>query len=418
MAEPLDFETALAARLQARAGIASRPFDAAAIASAAIATRPARRVVIRWPAGSMRWVVLAVAALLAALGVALLAGAILRNASQGPWLAIARPDGVHLAHPDGAEPRLIFASGGDVDLAWSADGAYLMVMEHPVRGMAPPSARVTVLRTDGSIVWAGMVSEMPAWSSHDHRLAYVGDGVLIVTDVDSGITTTLDGWRFARGSVDWSPDDSRIAATGFSDRHSTTVVVVTLAGGQVVDLTPASTSEVSHPDWSPNGRYISAWWCGAVSDECGGNTSIVIDATTGVQVDGLSDVGWYSRWSPGGSRLAWVVPGSWIHVARMPASGGDLRLDAGRLDASGVDGDGLVGWTGDGRSLLVLRANGATVLDARPWSDQITYVPSPRAVTDLWRVGVDGSAPTLLAANVSTAAMQPDVSPPAPSALP
>jgi Tol biopolymer transport system component len=406
MAEPLDFETTIAARLQARAATASRPFDAAAIASAAVATRPVQRLAVHWPTGAMRWALLAGAALLATLAGALLAAALLRGNYAGPWLAVARSGGVYLTHADGTEPRFLFASGNIVQLAWSSDGVYLMVMDHPGLNIVAedyPPAPVTVLRTDGSVVWNRTVPTMPAWSNHGHRLAYVIDGDLLVTDVDTGVTQTFGGLNLSNPCcltniefVDWSPDDSRIAATRSSVSHGSTVVLMPLGGGQAFE-TPAFGSDSMYPDWSPDGRYVSSWT---------GTGSLVFDTATGMIVGGLGDVGIRSQWSPDGSLLAWVEPGAWIHVARMPASGGGaLRLDAFRLDASGVSDDGLVGWTRDGRSLLVLRENGTTEPpDSRPWRD-------------LWQMDVDGSTPILLVKDISTAAMQPSATPTAPPRL-
>ena len=165
MAEPLDFETTLAARLQARAALAARPFDAAAIAIAAVATRPVRRLSIPWPTVTMRWAVLAGAAILAALAGALLAGALLRAEDTGPMLAVTRSDGVYLAKADGTEPRRLFVTDAESRLAWSADGTLLLVLNRPKADAWRASASGPMVQSCGR--WTG-------WSGLSGRTSVTG----------------------------------------------------------------------------------------------------------------------------------------------------------------------------------------------------------------------------------------------------
>ena len=83
MTDRLDFETRLEERLRARAALASRPFDAAAIARQAVAVARERRVVGRldWPSTrpGLRWLAVALLVAIAVLAAVLGAGALLRD---------------------------------------------------------------------------------------------------------------------------------------------------------------------------------------------------------------------------------------------------------------------------------------------------------------------------------------------------
>lgn len=399
MTEQLDFETALERRLRARAAAASRPFDAVAVAGAAIARSPARRGFFHvrampWTSPMTRvWLLLAL--LLSLLAGTLLAGALLQH--RAPWLAVARPDGIYLAHTDGSLVRRLADTGTILQLSWSPDGALLLVNDVFQDGEA---SRMTVFRLDGSVAWtrdfypAGWY-RLPeaAWSHHGHRIAWSD----MVTDVDSGQSVRLrnpSGTSYsAGGSPDWSPDDSRIVVESYEASEPNGVggyvlLEVPVEGGEPVTLSEPVSVGGSGTAWSPDGRLI------AVTNQClislancvAPNGIGLIDAATGTLVDATPADGSRPEWSPDGHRLKWDDPRG-VMVSSLP-------LSAGRA-VDVMPGGYRSSWTPDG-ALLVLKWNASSATDS-----------SDPALPDLWRVEADGSHPVLLAHGVTAAAMQP-----------
>ena len=88
MTDQSDFETALEERLRARAALASRPFDATAIAqgATAVAARRRRYGGLKWPSTrpALGWLVLASLLAIALLGAVAAAGAFLRESDPVP----------------------------------------------------------------------------------------------------------------------------------------------------------------------------------------------------------------------------------------------------------------------------------------------------------------------------------------------
>ncbi len=88
MTDRLDFETRLERRLRARAAIATRPFDAAAIAREAVAVNGRRRRLagLEWPSGrpALRWQAMALLLAIALLGAVAAVGALLREPDPVP----------------------------------------------------------------------------------------------------------------------------------------------------------------------------------------------------------------------------------------------------------------------------------------------------------------------------------------------
>jgi hypothetical protein len=392
MAEPLDFETTLAARLEARAAMASRPFDAAAIASAAVATRPARRLAVRWPTVTMRWILLAGAAILAALAGALLAGGLLRATPEG-MLAVVRSDGIYLANADGSSPRFLYAGGGVGHPSWSADGRLLMIWDFFPEDSQTYGMRLTVLRTDGSVAWTfdGIAHEEAAWSHQGHRIAWHDETMLRVTDVDTRATRPLAEADYSPWSpLAWSPDDTRILATDIRPGlGGNEPLIVRVDRGALIRLTSPTDPMVVRSAWSGDGRSIAVvrvQECRSDDPTCSPLELAILDATTGEVVGGPTP--WQpadapSWWSPDGSGLAGVDASGGVFVDRLPlADGGVTRLDA----------SWFVEWTPDGTGVLVMRPGSGS---------------SPDATQDVWRMDLDGSNAVLLARGAFEAALQP-----------
>lgn len=405
MADQLDFEAVLERRLQARASMAARPFDASAIASAAVVAHAQRRLALPWTFRGIAWGWVAVMlATLAIVGGTLLAGGLLRDPYQGPWLAYTSMDGLYIAHEDGTHPRRIFASANRLSLSgWSADGSLIAVVDEVVSDNVV-NGRTLVVDRDGRVVWSIEGNLQAVWSNHGHRLAWMSAGPsLVATDVDTGTTST-----WLAGSADtmagdpaWSPDDTWIALNWYEGSTGPGNLRIVADDGSFRDVLESPSWMA--PLWSPDGGLISvvirdATICGQAADGSCPSDIVIVDPATGAQVDGIRNLNWVMgrAWSPDGTRLAWdeiVRAGKQenLFVGTLPLSGGPP------VQVTDWPGAALVlGWTSDGTSLLAAH---------NIWSENGTG----REPNELWRVPVDPAAgePVLLRADVFDAALQP-----------
>lgn len=418
MHETLDFEVALERRLRARAGVASRPFDASSIAAAAIATRAVRRpIAVVWP---RRWgLFLAVGGLV----LAMVAGAAVAAAllAREPRIAVARPDGIYLLAADRSVVRRIADTGDLPRLSWSSDGELLLVTDLFHEG----GPRLTVYRTDGTIAWEEPWEEQSAsgtafsgsvyaasWSHRGHQIAWIGDrrwrtprgsflrsSGLHVTDLDSGETRHEYKAGVAWGeTAAWSPDDTRILAFSGNVGSEGSLLVVPVDGDDPVSLgTPTGDPmragyQLMGPRWSPDGRYIAV--AAMPTGDANEPRLVVVETSTGRLVGQASDGSPWFAWSPDGESIAYgqisAPPdlSQRVVVARLPLGSGDTSFafpDDGRTDAFGRDG----GWMPDGR-LWAMRARGSS------WD---TF--------DLWAANADGTNAELVLRDVTAAAFRP-----------
>jgi Tol biopolymer transport system component len=405
MAEQLDFETALERRLHARASMATRPFDAAAIASAAVVARPARRLALPWTFRGLAWGWVAVMlATLAIVGGTLLAGALLRDPYQGPWLAYTSTDGVYLAHEDGTYPRSIVGTDHRIGpIRWAADGTLLAAIDMDIENEDGWFPRLLVLDTQGRVkLSVDGVSDV-VWSRTGHRLAWISlASALMITDVDTGGTSTIlpDTEEGMISNPSWSADDTEVVVTWSTGTVSGLRVVG--LDGSVRDLGRPGLSGPARPVWSPDGRTIAAFAadaerCGIPDGSCPGSI-VLVDAGSGDVVATIGEVDTVlgMQWSPDGTRLAWDVfdlstPQENLFVGQLPLATGTV------VQVTDWPGSAwLLDWTNDGTSLLA--GHTARLEDG-----------TGREPHELWRVPVDAAAgePVLLRSDVFMAQLQP-----------
>ena len=406
---PDALERMLERRLTARASVASRPFDAAAVARAAIATAPPRRQ--PWtgalPArASFAWVVVLALLLAAVAGGALLVGALLRAPAPLPssLLAIGGSGGFFLANADGSGVRQVANDGPYFVPQWSADGT--MVATTAVIG--DEGNMLTVIGTDGSRVariagvtdlrWSPVADALAISSFPEPRLQVVspglrpGDGA----GLDVRRLSLPAGARRIAG-FDWSPDGRRLAVaivTGADPDAQPTLWLVPADGGPAEAVPGDGRLPASSPAWSPDGRRIAV-----VTERCDGPgdcSSLVriLDAASGVRRAEVEPL-WSAAtmgWSPDSTMLAVdaLLPDDTAVRQQREVFIYTLADNTVRRMTDTPGGrTWLLGWAPDGASLLVSREVDST------------------GAREAWQVDVASGTRRLLADDAHGVALQP-----------
>lgn len=403
MTDRFDFEARLQERLKARAALASRPFDAAAIARS-VAVAGGRRHRIAWfPAFTSRPVSILVMVgmlLVLAIAAALAVGA-LRPVPRFPtafgngWIAVsANPPGVgggevgDIYRVDDVVPVRVIGSDHDgiaqACPQFSPDGRALAYGEarasnQPVtsdRGDWPVTDRaIVVLRVDAAgevvpspplarIAVSAEAGEMvcPSWSPDSGFIAFRLGQELRVADVRSGESRVfpVSGSRLNRHGFAWSHDGSRIAVA--TPRQ---ILVIHVAGGGTDEIpVPVTGARADALGWTAGDERIVY---GAVDGSGDGHSVRAVDLATR-QDRALTSPppdGWRLNVasvtvSPDGTRIAWIASTVQCTTSERCTGGGTQvqTMDLGTATVSGVPMPGEfvtsgVQWSPDGSRLLL-----------------------------------------------------------------
>lgn len=209
---------------------------------------------------------------------------------------------------------------------WSPDGTRIVASQ----GGTTLPYRIVILSPDGAIVEDLGVGATPSWSPDGTRLAWIGDGGLVVTDTQLN-PDAVDLRGLPPGAAEWSPDGTRFAFIAAEDPTiidpPVSIYVVGADGGAPSAIVgPGIFNRVT---WAPDGSMLGF---------------------TTVDLGGASP----SR--------AFVVP----------ADGGEPRA---LLDGAEV----LIGpvWSPDGRSLALVTAEGIVLTDGDGGSPRVLVTAEP-----------------------------------------
>jgi Tol biopolymer transport system component len=269
-----------------------------------------------------------------------------------------------------------------IEWAWSPDGTRLVA----ARGMTTLPSRIVVLGGDGAELAELGIGAGPTWSPDGARLAWIGDGGLVVTD-DELSPSTVDLGELSNGAPYWSPDGSRFALIANEDPGAidapVSLFVVPVGGGEAVRLTePGYLNGIT---WSADGSTIGY----STVDLSGlSPTRAFMIAADGGEPRPLLDgaaVLVPPIWSPAGDAIALVTP----------------------------DGIGLA--TGDGTDFEILvPAESEQFIGEVLWSpsgEWLLYSLSTGREPSLWIVPADGTAPPTMISPDGAGGQQADWQP-------
>jgi TolB protein len=202
-------------------------------------------------------------------------------------------------------------------------------------------------------------SAQAAFPGKNGRIAFERWGVSnsnVYTMEADGSSQTLLRPRQGRSPV-WSPDGSRVVFWAYIDRP--TITTVDADGSDVKTLTYGKQRDITHPQWSPNGRqFVFNGFAFNVDDGSHDAFRIMIANADDGRITFVAPVPFPHRrmsrptWSPRGDRIAFLV-GSYNHpdeVWTMTPEGEDLqRLTDNRVAEYDLD------WSPDGSQLLFVR---------------------------------------------------------------
>ena len=392
MTDERSFEARLTRRLVAHADAASRPFDAGTIARAAVATTP-RRTASPWRT-ALLVMGAAVLLVLGLTGAAIVGSSILRQPAPLPpgLLAIATNTGLVFAIADGSEPRVVDGGGPFFAPAWSPDGESLAA-----EALLTDDMNALRVYDDAGDLYGGASNvEAFAWSPDSRYLLidevdpFAPPGIVVTRNApDPGEVVVPEG-AVGFDGMDWLPDGRIVAAirlAGEAEGESG-LWILDLAADIATRMGSDAGRSGTRPAVSPDGSRIAM-----LTQRCDAAAACVpmiriVDTATGqrrIDIETASGVATID-WTPDGAGIV----------------ADTFAMDGPRIfwwPFESGDGGALVDWEGPGVWLVGVTPDGKAALAHRYAADGAT--------DEVWRVPLDGGAPTLLVTGATGAALQP-----------
>lgn len=219
-------------------------------------------------------------------------------------------------------------------------------------------------------LYQGSVPVAPQWSPDGRHLVLVDPGgwAEVVKDLgtDSQSVVPINHQLGPVAKVAWSPSGDQAFYCG-----QTKVAETFKLGGYVLDLNSLDTkllftgSESLEPSWSPDGELLAVLGPKAVGGD-DWEVRLLSPAGTRLTTIGLPGLQWAYRmiWSPKGGYIAMEVS----EVAEADTKIGLVDTSSGEFRLTSIaDVEKLIGWSDDGRAVIVL--HGDNLVEKVPLGD-------------------------------------------------
>jgi hypothetical protein len=245
---------------------------------------------------------------------------------------------------DGSPVRCQAACAFVTSAAWSPDGTRIAISgvgccgrveDHGISVVEPGTGEVRFLM--GPDLSTGSVD----WSPDGSRISYVADGRLYTMDADFSNQTQVPGTSDQVVTASWSPDGTRLAYTS-----GWAVSVIGVDGSDWTLVADSTRPDMLSPVWSRDGEEIAyrrgcAVWVATPDGEHQTRLAELRSFVPGARcgsAPGPPSRGRSLAWSPDGLQIAVLLEDS-QHIVLMQADGSNVRvisIKQRRFESSGI----------------------------------------------------------------------------------
>lgn len=161
----------------------------------------------------------------------------------------------------------------------------------------------TIPTTGGSPVQLiGSPAGKPAWSPNRQQIAFVRNSQIWIYEYAGGMPRQLTSGGFVYDAPNYAPDGVRLACHSWQSSPESSIYVLNVTNGSVMQSFTSHPGSESVPVYSPDGGRIAFARTGSV------DAGIYVMRSDGSSVLRVVSQGWSPVWSPDGGQLAYVVP--------------------------------------------------------------------------------------------------------------